>query len=565
MQGETGFIKFERKFCPTCRGTFERVDRCPDDGSELRGPENDPLVGTPFADRYLIEALLGFGGMSVVYKAKHLLMNRAVAIKMLHADIKSDHLSLERFRLEAQAASSLSHHNIISVYDFGLAPTGEAFFVMDFLEGESLAEMLVRKGRLPWERAISIFKQICDGLSAAHRKSIIHRDLKPANVIIIKDAGVEIVKLVDFGIAKMLPASGKQQQQLTKTGEVFGSPIYMSPEQCMGKELDTRSDIYSLGCLMYEALAGEPPLLGETFLATLNKHVGEIPRPIAETAPDAKVPVEFEQIILKCMAKDPDNRFQTAEEISDELAVLSLSMTNTGAGRAAVSGAMGTIAPTRSLTGPRKPAASPGSMVWKIVAAVCLVTSLVVLGVATLWTGPIEDRGSPMNKLIWQFSLSNGQSATQRNSFESAEHSLAKAESMARTFGDRNTRLEATLRAKAELYSQWEGHAQALEKTNIELANLMKERLTQEMKMQYDALSRLGATATDSPVAESNAKLRAEAQVPSILAMSGRLHGQRRFVEQSQFLEKAISVEKKFLDNDSSSIATLEAALADAY
>ncbi len=154
--------------------------------------------------------------------------------------------------------------------------------------------MIDRKGRVPFLRAISIFKQVCDGLEAAHKKGIIHRDLKPANVILMKrDDGSEMVKLVDFGIAKLLPQADRQQQQLTKTGEVFGSPIYMSPEQCLGRELDTRADIYALGCLMYEAVAGEPPFIGNSYLETMNMHVDNHPKLISEKAPGSDVPAEL--------------------------------------------------------------------------------------------------------------------------------------------------------------------------------------------------------------------------------------------------------------------------------
>ncbi|MGH9548900.1 MAG: serine/threonine protein kinase, partial [Terriglobales bacterium] len=219
----------EKKYCPKCYGQYEGgLTHCPDDGAELHGPKDCPLVGTVFAERYVIESVLGLGGMSIVYKAKHRLMNRTVAIKMLHKKLVADVLSLERFKLEAQAASSLSHTSIITVYDFGVTPDGEPFFVMDCLEGENLKELIDRKGAIPWERSLPIFKQICEGLDAAHKKGIVHRDLKPANVVLLKDDdGIEHVKLVDFGIAKILPQSGQQVQHLTQTGEVFGSPIYM--------------------------------------------------------------------------------------------------------------------------------------------------------------------------------------------------------------------------------------------------------------------------------------------------------------------------------------------------
>ncbi len=314
-------VVLEKKYCPSCFQQFEGlIDACPNDNTVLRGPKNDPWIGKTFADRYIVESVLGLGGMSVVYKAQHKLMNRIVAIKMLHNVLKQDITALERFKLEAQAASSLNHQNVITVYDFGVTADGEPFFVMDYLEGESLKDLLERKGRLPYDRALALFKQICDGLEAAHKRGIIHRDLKPANVVITKqDDGSELLRLVDFGIAKMMPQAGKADQHLTKTGEVFGSPIYMSPEQCLGKEIDARSDIYALGCLMYETLTGRVPFIGDSFLETMNKHVGENPKPLHEVVPDANIPPELENVISRCMAKKPDDRFATVGELRDTL------------------------------------------------------------------------------------------------------------------------------------------------------------------------------------------------------------------------------------------------------
>lgn len=163
----------EKKFCPNCYGHFEGpLEKCPYDQTELRGPDNDPYIGKVFAERYEIESMLGFGGMSVVYKARHLLMDRSVAIKLLHSKLKDDELALKRFQVESKAASSLSHQNVITVYDFGITGAGEPFFVMDCLDGESLAELIERERRLPYQRALPIFKQIADGLDAAHKRHL---------------------------------------------------------------------------------------------------------------------------------------------------------------------------------------------------------------------------------------------------------------------------------------------------------------------------------------------------------------------------------------------------------
>lgn len=555
-------IKFERKYCPKCYEQFEQVDVCPNDGSELRGESNDPMIGKVFAERYDIQSIVGLGGMSIVYKAKHRLMDRVVAIKMLHGNIKHDHVSLERFRMEAQAASSLNHQNIITVYDFGVTDGGDAFFVMDYLDGESLGDLIERKGKIPWERALPIFKQICDGLEAAHKKSIVHRDLKPANVVLLKqDDGSEQVKLVDFGIAKLLPGSGKQQQHLTRTGEVFGSPIYMSPEQCQGLDLDRRSDIYALGCLMYEALTGQPPLLGDTFLETLNKHVGEMPKPIAAVAPDAKVPQALEQIIFVCMAKGPADRFQTAEEIRDQLSAISVSLTSTGTNRAAVSGRMTAVLPDAAKATTQRRIAT--TMI--ITGGASLLALAGGIGFLAFWPGPPEDLGTPLSKLIWQVQMSNGADNLARNNFEAAENAIAQAESIAQGLGGANkARLEATLKLKTDLYAKWEGHAELLEKTNVEIANIQLARLKEEFDRQYKALEKLERFPTDSAVAQTGARLKAEAEVPSILLTASKLYGRRMYLDQVKYLDKALEVERKLLGPDVVPVARLETAQVDA-
>lgn len=564
-QDTTKTIKLDQKYCPKCYGQFEgNIEVCPADGAELRGPKNDPLIGKVFAERYEIESVLGLGGMSIVYKARHRLMDRVVAIKMLHGNIKSDHLSLERFRLEAQAASSLNHQNIITVYDFGVTPQSEAFFVMDYLDGESLSECLERKTRLPWERAIGIFKQICDGLGAAHKKGIIHRDMKPANVVLIKqDEGFELVKLVDFGIAKLLPASGKQQQSLTKTGEVFGSPIYMSPEQCLGKDVDRHSDIYALGCLMYETLVGVPPHLGPTFLDTLNKHVGETAKPIHEMVPDAKVPPELERIIEKCLAKKPEDRFDTAEEIRDHLSALSLKMADIGAkNRAAVSGPMSTLSDTPTMA-QAAAECKPPNPVWKIVAALASLFIIGSFALLTMFPGPPEDRGTPLNKLIWTMSMSIANMQVQNKDYSSAEKTFDNAINVTNNFSDSRSRLEATLRQKADLYSKWEGHAEALEKTNLEITNVQDERIREEFKRQMKNLESFGKTTGDSSVAHTNEQLKAQADVPSILGTSSKLYGRRMYHEQVEYLQKALKVERKLLGDGAQPIARIETNLAE--
>jgi len=550
-------VNIEKKYCPKCYQQFEGViANCPDDGAVLRGAKNDPLIGKVFAEKYEVNSVLGLGGMSIVYKALHKLMDRNVAIKMLHKNLKEDIVALERFRLEAQAASLLSHQNIIAVYDFGVTNDGEPYFVMDCLEGESLKELIERKGRVPFDRALPIFRQVCDGLEAAHKKGIVHRDLKPANVCLIKEeGGTELVKLVDFGIAKLLPQAGREQQHLTQTGEVFGSPIYMSPEQCLGKELDTRSDIYALGCLMYETLTGDPPFIGESFLETMNKHVGEDAKPINQVMPDAKVPVELDNLIQHCMSKKPENRFQTAGEIRDLISSIIVS-TLGSSGRHP--GSMSTaIAPCPEIDKQKRT-----TRVVVAIASIAIAMIVGLVGFCALYPGPPGDRGTPLNKVIWQVTMSAADGDATNKDFAGAEKKYNQAEEKARTFGDGQARLEETLRKKSDLYTQWEGHAELLEKVNKEMLAIQTAKVKVEFDRQMDLLNAM-IKPDLSGVAKLNNKLVAEAMLPSVIATAGKLYGRGLYFELEQLLKKAIDIDDNLLGTDSLAIAQLDTKLAD--
>ena len=247
-------------------------------------------------------------------------MDKVVAIKMLHAHLVTNPQSLMRFQQEAQAASALSHPNVIAVHDFGITPQGMPYLVMDYLEGTSLTDLIATEGNLPPERTCNIFIQACDALSHAHQKGIIHRDIKPSNIMLLdKDDNPDFVLIVDFGIAKLLPQSEKQGQHLTQTGEVFGSPLYMSPEQCLAGKLDHRADIYSLGCVIYEALTGSSPLSGASMIETMYLHLNEPALPFRKVRPDLSIPEALEAVVFKAMEKDPSARQQSMSALQDDL------------------------------------------------------------------------------------------------------------------------------------------------------------------------------------------------------------------------------------------------------
>lgn len=271
------------------------------------------------SERLEILEQIGKGGMAVVYKAKHMVMNKPVAVKLLLPHLTSDPTSLKRFQQEAQATATLAHLNIVHIHDCGLS-NGQAFIIMDFVDGKSL-EQIAREQPLAPERAVDVFVQICEALNHAHERNIIHRDLKPSNVMLTTDKnGFDVVKVVDFGIAKLLTnEDGMTMNNLTQTGDVFGSPLYMSPEQCAGKKLDSRSDIYSLGCLMYEALTGIAPIVGKNFLDTMQKHLTETPAPFSGELAKNPLAKKLQVIIFTCLAKEPDARYASMRDISVDL------------------------------------------------------------------------------------------------------------------------------------------------------------------------------------------------------------------------------------------------------
>ena len=267
------------------------------------------------SDKFENLGRLGQGGMSVVYKARHKIIGKIVAIKFLAAHLCSIEKFQERFMREARITSQLTHNNIISIHDYGISKNNEPFIVMDYVEGPSLSDMLKRVGQIKEKQALKIFKQLAAALAYAHGKGVVHRDVKPSNVILsLEESNLPTLKLLDFGLAKVLDQE-HLPQAVTQAGEVFGSPIYMSPEQCRGLPANERSDIYSLGCLMYETLLGHPPFYGPNSMATIQMHVLDEPPP---PAPDL-CSTEMRNILYRCLRKDPQERFANAEELEKAL------------------------------------------------------------------------------------------------------------------------------------------------------------------------------------------------------------------------------------------------------
>jgi len=311
----------DQKICLECNRQFTGIVKaCPHDGAALVPLARDPMIGTCLMAKYDIIDVIGHGGMGVVYKGRQVLMERTVAIKMLQSQHIADSQSVQRFLREGKATCRMNHPNIITVYDFGITPqSGQPFIVMDYLQGISLADQIKNDGQVSVERSINILTQATDALDHAHRAGVLHRDLKPSNIMLIDYEGEkDYVKIVDFGVAQLIGAGG-EQQRLTQMGEVCGSPVYMSPEQCQGLELDARSDIYSMGIVIYETLTGCLPILGKTMVETMSKHISEMPPRFKDSRPDLYIPERIEAVVFKAMAKDPANRHQTMAELCRDL------------------------------------------------------------------------------------------------------------------------------------------------------------------------------------------------------------------------------------------------------
>ena len=284
--------------------------------TEMAEAARDPRVGTVVGERYRVLGRIGEGGMGAVFRAEHILMKKVVALKLLHAEMGQVEEAARRFEREAQSASRLNHPNIVSVTDFGRNHTGELFLVMEFVAGESLADVLEREGRLPVPRACRLAGQILSALEHAHGQKVVHRDLKPANIMLVQSPDPrlgETAKILDFGIAKITESS-EGEQPLTKGVMIFGTPSYMSPEQATGQEVDSRSDLYSCGVILYEMLTGKKPFEAEDVVKLMAMQVTAPAPAFAKAAPGASIPASLEAVVMRALEKDRARRFSTSAE-----------------------------------------------------------------------------------------------------------------------------------------------------------------------------------------------------------------------------------------------------------
>lgn len=303
---------------------------CPEDMTPLQADATianavpsapvDPLIGFTLDDKYRIEARLGIGGMGTVYRARHLLIDRAVAVKVLSQRFVEDDAAQMRFRREAKAAGRLQHQNAVAVTDFGQTAEGYVYIVMELLEGRTLRDVLAKEAPLDTARAVALMLQTSAAVAAAHEAGIIHRDLKPANIFIVHNSELpSVVKVLDFGIAKLAADTLEEDEAhtLTQVGAMIGTPRYMSPEQCDGAELTPAADVYSLGVILYEMLTGIVPFSGSTPLAIAMKHTAEAPRPPRDFV--TSIPATLEAVVLHALEKSPEKRPADAAEFRREL------------------------------------------------------------------------------------------------------------------------------------------------------------------------------------------------------------------------------------------------------
>ncbi len=298
--------------CPTCHSQYTPDSRiCPMDGAQLEDAP-DPLIGRTIGGRYLVCELIGTGGMGTVYRGRHQLVGRDVALKFLAPRYASDAAARERFLREARAANRIDHEHIIDITDFGETSDKLVFLVMEYLEGEPLSHIIAR-GALEPRRALTIAWQLATALARAHELDVIHRDIKPDNVFVLQRRGGDFVKLLDFGLARVIG-----EHRLTATGKVFGTPEYLAPEQARGEPLSGHADQYALGCVVYEMLTGELPFDGPS-PEVIIKHLHDLPEPPSRRVAGLPLAREIDALVMRMLAKQARDRFSDAYHLADEL------------------------------------------------------------------------------------------------------------------------------------------------------------------------------------------------------------------------------------------------------
>ncbi|MCW5806315.1 MAG: protein kinase, partial [Deltaproteobacteria bacterium] len=318
----------DSRFCGACGKATSSTERVSNPGTAARAAVEAPgMAGREIAGRYRIHSKIGEGGMGAVFKGEQISLKRTVAVKLLRPDVSLSPMLLNRFKAEAEAVAKLSHPNTVNIYDYGQDTDGTLFIAMEFVEGRSLRSVVQGEAPLPLRRTLAIAQQIAASLTDAHAHNIIHRDLKPDNVM-LQDRGRQrdVVRVLDFGIAKLRDDSRATQQAMTQAGDMLGTPQYMAPEQIKADHVDGRTDVYALGCMMYEMLTARLPFEAPTVMALLSKHLMENPPPPSQRRPDLAIPPHLDHLIMRAMAKEQHIRPQTMELFGEEISAILASL-----------------------------------------------------------------------------------------------------------------------------------------------------------------------------------------------------------------------------------------------
>lgn len=337
MPKAKGRKKDSRKKPKKPKAGFRKAQEESSKGNELALIKEE-LLGSKLSERYRLMEQIGKGGMGTIYLAEDERLDKKVAVKVLPQEIAGDQETAQRFVQEAKIAPRIEHENSIDVTDLGVTPAGIPFYVMEYLKGKDLGDVLFDEGALPLERITRIALQVCRALKAAHEKKVVHRDMKPYNIFLVEREEKDFVKILDFGLAKLLEKAKEKEGRrlepdaastdveerdpgLTIAGSTLGTPRYMAPEQIRGLEVDNRTDIYAVGVILYEMLCGSVPFDDESSdrLKIFKMHLEEAPVPPSQRQPDLDIPKEFEAIILKALRKDPEDRYQSIEEMETDI------------------------------------------------------------------------------------------------------------------------------------------------------------------------------------------------------------------------------------------------------
>ena len=381
--------------CPGCLSKVpDELSYCPECGGKLTPKSSthqleDSLLGSTIAGKFLVESVIGQGAMGKVYRAKHIGLDRLVAVKVLHQHLAGDRIIVRRFHREARAASRLNHPNSVQIIDFGQSEAGTLYIAMEYIEGRDLLEILDDSFPIPLDRIVNLMSQTLEALDEAHAAGIVHRDLKPENIMVLRRRdGREEVKVCDFGIAKIHnPGDSEPGAPVTVAGLVCGTPEYMSPEQCRGEKLDGRADVYSAGVILYQLVTNDLPFKADSPLGVVTRQLTDEPEPPSKIAPELQAVQMLENVILKALSKKRDARQKDALELKADL-------------EHAVAGEV--MAPPAKTTAPfpeenAEPAPPPDAVPasrWPIIAA-SLVTALVVFFAAWLLLPLLADEAEP--------------------------------------------------------------------------------------------------------------------------------------------------------------------------